>query len=91
MSGTAKMLKAQQVRAGRVLVGVGQKELAEMAGIAVATLRRMEDDGIGPERSNAGSVQRVKDDKQTSLTVVPASLPFQAHRGPDVRFHQKDE
>jgi predicted transcriptional regulator len=61
MSGTANMLKAQQVRAGRVLVGVGQKELAEMAGIAVATLRRMEDDGIGPERSNAGSVQRVKD------------------------------
>ena len=55
------MLKAQQLRAGRGLVGIGQKELADMAGIAVATLRRMEDDSIGPERSNAGSVQRVKD------------------------------
>ena len=55
------MLKARQVRAGRALVGIGQKELAKMADVAVATLRRMEDDGIGPERSNAGSVQRVKD------------------------------
>ena len=55
------MLVSKQIRAGRALVGIGQKELADSAGIAVATLRRMEDDNIGPERSTAGAVQRVKE------------------------------
>ncbi len=53
------MIKASQIRAARGLAGLGQKELAEQCDISVATLRRMESDQIGPERSNAGAVHMV--------------------------------
>ncbi len=54
------MIVAQQIRAARSLIGIGQAELAKEADIAVATLRRMENDAIGPERSQAGGVERVR-------------------------------
>lgn len=54
------MMKASQIRAGRGLVGIGQKELADMADLSVATLRRMESDDIGPERSSAGAVDSIR-------------------------------
>ncbi|MEM1149461.1 MAG: helix-turn-helix transcriptional regulator [Pseudomonadota bacterium] len=52
-------MQASQIRAARSLVGIEQKDLAERVGIAVATLRRMERDDIGPDRSQAGVVRKV--------------------------------
>ena len=60
------MLVAQQIRAARSLVGMGQAELAEKANVAVATLRRMESDAVGPERSQAGAVSRVREVLETA-------------------------
>ncbi len=54
------MIIASQIRAARGIVGIGQKELADLAGVSVATLRRMESDNIGPEKSAAGVVESVK-------------------------------
>jgi predicted transcriptional regulator len=53
------MVASHQIRAGRVMIGMGQKELADAAGIAVATLRRMESDDVGPERSSFAAVEKV--------------------------------
>ena len=36
------MIVPRQIRAGRALVGLGQRELAERAAIGIATLRRIE-------------------------------------------------
>lgn len=50
---------AAQIRAGRSLIGMGQSDLAKAAGISVATLRRMENDGFGPGRSTFDVVDSV--------------------------------
>ncbi|WP_235919445.1 helix-turn-helix domain-containing protein [Aureimonas psammosilenae] len=55
------MTTAQQIRAGRALVNMGQKDLADAADIAVATLRRMESDDVGPERSSFAAVEKVRE------------------------------
>ena len=54
------MIIASQIRAARGLAAIGQKDLADRAGISVATLRRMENDDIGPERSASGAVNKVQ-------------------------------
>lgn len=54
------MITAAQIRAGRGLVALAQKEFAEVAEISVATLRRMESDEVGPSRSSAGAVDAVR-------------------------------
>ncbi|MUZ72941.1 transcriptional regulator [Agrobacterium vitis] len=50
------MLQANQVRAARALLNWSQGELVEQTGLSLTTIRRMEDDKIGPERSSAGNV-----------------------------------
>ncbi|NTE46857.1 helix-turn-helix domain-containing protein [Agrobacterium pusense] len=53
------MLKANQIRAARALLNWSQGELVEKSGLSLTTIRRMEDDKIGPERSSAGNVAAV--------------------------------
>lgn len=53
------MLKANQIRAARALLNWSQGELVEKSGLSLTTIRRMEDDKIGPERSSAGNVATV--------------------------------
>ena len=77
------MLVSKQIRAGRALVGMGQKELAELAGIAAATVRRMEDDKIGPERSTAGAVDRIRQ------CLESAGVEFTNDDAPGVRLTPK--
>lgn len=36
------MITSQQMRAGRALLGIGQRELAELAGLSLPTIQRME-------------------------------------------------
>ena len=53
------MLKANQIRAARALLNWSQGKLVEMTQLSLTTIRRMEDDTIGPERSSAGNVAAV--------------------------------
>lgn len=50
------MLNAAQIRAARALLNWSQSGLVEKTGLSLTTIRRMEDDKIGPERSAAGNV-----------------------------------
>lgn len=53
------MLQANQIRAARALLNWSQSELVDKTGLSLTTIRRMEDDKIGPERSSAGNVATV--------------------------------
>ncbi|TBD15702.1 XRE family transcriptional regulator [Rhizobium ruizarguesonis] len=53
------MLQANQIRAARALLNWSQSELVEKTGLSLTTVRRMEDEKIGPERSSAGNVSTV--------------------------------
>jgi predicted transcriptional regulator len=53
------MLQANQIRAARALLNWTQGKLVEMTQLSLTTIRRMEDDVIGPERSSAGNVSTV--------------------------------
>jgi transcriptional regulator with XRE-family HTH domain len=52
------MITAAQLRAARALLGVGQKTLAEMAGLSAPTIQRMEaSDGV--IRGNVDSLMKL--------------------------------
>lgn len=53
------VISANQMRAARALVDMSQSELARLTGISLPTLRNMENDKIGPQRSLAGNVEKV--------------------------------
>jgi transcriptional regulator with XRE-family HTH domain len=53
-------LKAGQIRAARALLNWAQKDLVERSGLSLTTIRRMEDESIGPGRSASDNVQTVK-------------------------------
>ena len=61
------MITAGQMRAARALLGIDQKTLAEMAGISVPTIQRME--------SSKGNVRGVVDTltKSSKHLTVPGS------------------
>lgn len=52
------MITAQQMRAARALLGIDQRRLAELAGVSLPTIQRME---ASEEivRSNVGSLMKV--------------------------------
>ncbi|MCH4540442.1 MULTISPECIES: helix-turn-helix domain-containing protein [Brucella/Ochrobactrum group] len=58
------MITGPQMRAARALLGIDQKTLAELAGLSVPTIQRME--------ASTGNVRGVVD----SLTKVVAALEF---------------
>lgn len=81
------MLKANQIRAARALLSWSQGELVTKTGLSLTTIRRMEDDKIGPERSSAGNVAAV------TKTLEEAGIAFIAdgeHKpgGPGVRVSE---
>ncbi|PSH61138.1 transcriptional regulator [Phyllobacterium sophorae] len=51
---------ANQIRAARALLNWSQNDLVQKTGLSLTTIRRMEDDAIGPDRSSAGNVALVK-------------------------------
>ena len=54
------MITAGQMRAARALLGIGQKDLADLSGLSLPTIQRMEasDGGV---RGNIDSLTRVVD------------------------------
>lgn len=54
------MMTAGQMRAARALLGIDQRQLAELAGLSVPTIQRMEASD-GTVRSNVESLMKVVD------------------------------
>jgi transcriptional regulator with XRE-family HTH domain len=52
------MITATQLRAARALLGVGQRQLAELSGLSVPTIQRMEASG-GVVRGNVDSLMKL--------------------------------
>ncbi len=52
------MMTAAQMRAARALLGIDQKRLAELSGLSVPTIQRMES-SAGNVRGNVDSLTRV--------------------------------
>lgn len=78
------MLQANQIRAARALLNWSQATLVDKTGLSLTTIRRMEDDKIGPERSAAGNVAMV------TMRLEEAGIVFLGDReekqgGPGVR------
>jgi transcriptional regulator with XRE-family HTH domain len=53
------MVTAAQIRAARALLGWSGAQLAQVAGVSLQTIRRMESD-LGPGRSSAANVDAVR-------------------------------
>ncbi|MEC5383623.1 helix-turn-helix transcriptional regulator [Aurantimonas sp. C2-6-R+9] len=51
-------MTSSQIRAGRALVDMSQSRLAELAGVSLPTIKRME--RLGPGRSAADNVEAVQ-------------------------------
>ncbi|TBY07327.1 helix-turn-helix domain-containing protein [Rhizobium laguerreae] len=77
------MITADQLKAGRALVGLKQEDIARASGLSVQTIKRMET--VGTERSSAGNVQAVQ------RAIEQAGVVFEAEGemiagGPGVRL-----
>jgi transcriptional regulator with XRE-family HTH domain len=69
-----------QLKAARALAGIEQIELAELAGVAVTTIRKMEWQKAETLTSGLGTVKRV----QSALELL--GIEFQNHGQPGVRL-----
>lgn len=52
------MISAAQLKAGRALLGIDQRQLAELSGLSVPTIQRMEASG-GVIRGNVNSLMKL--------------------------------
>ncbi|RUW65868.1 XRE family transcriptional regulator [Mesorhizobium sp. M4B.F.Ca.ET.215.01.1.1] len=71
-----------QLKAARALVGVEQKEVAELANVNVNTIRSMEAAGAGPIAGRAQNVQAVQRVLETR------GVEFLNHGRPGVQLRQ---
>ena len=63
------MMSSAQLRAARAMLGIDQKTLAEMAGVSLPTIQRMEASG-GVIRGNVDSLMKLT----TALTAAGIEL-----------------
>ena len=73
--------KSRQLKAARALIGWEQKDLAEAAGVAIGTVRRMES-GDGNIRGNMETVRKV----QAALEAGGIEFIPEKNGGPGVRL-----
>jgi len=74
-----------QLKAARALAGLEQKELAEMAGVNVNTIRNMESSGHGAIAGRAANVQIVQ------KVMEGLGIEFLNHGNPGVRRLARDD
>lgn len=53
------MITPSQLRAARALLGIDQRQLAELSGLSVPTIQRMEASGSGAVRGNVDSLVKL--------------------------------
>ncbi len=73
--------KSRQLKAARALIGWEQKDLADAAGVAIGTVRRMES-GDGNIRGNMETVRKV----QAALEAGGIEFIPEKNGGPGVRL-----
>lgn len=79
-------MRGLQVRAARQLLQLSQQELADLAGIAVPTLRDIENEAGDPKRSSIRSVEEALRDKGIVFADVPGVIgnpPAPPSKGPE--------
>jgi transcriptional regulator with XRE-family HTH domain len=80
------MITAGQVKAARVLLGLSQGELAEMADLGIATVKRLES-ALEP-RGAVTTILKI----QTALEGAGIEfIPAEAGKGPGVRLRREEE
>ena len=78
------MISRTQIRAGRALVGLNQKELADLAGCGVATIRRIE----GAEDEISGAAQTMAKIQQALESAGIVFIDQDQTSGPGVRLNK---
>lgn len=74
------MISSVQLRAARTLLGWSQKDLADVSGLSLPTIQRMET--LGLHRSSAGNVDKVQRALET------AGIEFINDDAPGVRLRR---
>ncbi|AZO63021.1 hypothetical protein EOA75_24820 [Mesorhizobium sp. M1A.F.Ca.IN.022.07.1.1] len=72
-----------QLKAARALIGIEQKDVADLAGVNVNTIRSMEAAGAGPIAGRAQNVQGVQ------RVLEARGVEFLNHGRPGVQLRQK--
>ncbi|TAK46936.1 MAG: XRE family transcriptional regulator [Xanthobacteraceae bacterium] len=83
------MLTSSQLRAARALLGIDQRRLAELAGLSVPTIQRMEA-GDGVIRGNVGSLMKLITALETNGIEVIAEGAASSGGGRGVRLKPAD-
>src|SRR5262245_44785835 len=79
--GKFEMILPAQIKAARALLGLGQTDLSELAGIGIATVKRIE--AVPQVRGSASSLWKI----QTALEAAGIEfIPADERRGPGVRL-----
>ena len=84
------MITASQLRAARALLGIDQRRLAELAGVSLPTIQRMEA-STGMVRGVVSSLTKVVDAlEEAGVELIGPDQPSQG-RGRGVRLKQPPE
>ena len=83
------MIKSLQLRAARILLGLDQKQLAEISGLSLPTIQRMEssDDMV---RGNVGSLTKIIEALNKAGIELIAEGSSSIGRGYGVRFKKSN-
>lgn len=83
------MITASQLRAARALLGIDQRRLAELAGVSLPTIQRMEA-SAGTVRGVIGTLMKVIDALEAAgIELIGSDQPSQG-RGRGVRLKEPD-
>jgi len=78
------VIYSMQIRAARALLGIGQAELAKMAGVGVGTIKRME----SPEAEITGSIGTLVRITRACENAGVVFIDDNGVHGPGVRLRQ---
>ncbi len=81
------MITASQMRAARALLGIDQRQLAELSGLSLPTIQRMEASD-GNVRGVVGSLTRIVDAIESAGVELIGSEQISQARGRGVRLKE---
>lgn len=82
------MVTASQVRAARALVDWSQQRLQDETGLSATTIKRMENDKIGPGKSSVENLEKVRAALEAAGVEFVNAGAYQGHGGPGVRLRE---
>lgn len=83
------MVTASQVRAARALVDWSQQRLQDETGLSATTIKRMENDKIGPGKSSVENLEKVRVALESAGVEFIDSGVYQGNGGPGVRLRSE--